>query len=635
VVAAFFGSLYEYLLTYMKGQPADADVSSLTACFSPDLKDPYRPESSTRHHSFTEVAKNAETLLKKMSADPDKAVDIKPREGELRNPSEQFNRLYSYFCEGPTAKLAEHLVSRGQKVMVIAFDECSNLNIKNPRKRSFPDQYMSLVSTWNIIKAADNFSESLPKPFQFWYTYLDTKSSVCPLVPRRGMDVSSRRIVGELDPLPPFTALGFDQMKKGASRLPQDALELDYLKHMGRPVRTDFPVVSLYSSVNQLWATVYTSTILTSADVKLFGNNGMVLSPEHVLAAFSHRVGLELASTASVLSAQSVAKHLRYLRLMIDRNFLVTSAPSEPILSLVAAQGLHSSAVQFQCAIQSLLTQVFVDLTDKGHKGELIARLIVTLARDEAILRAHFPHKFVTGTVIHTVTLAQLLSALLPSIVSEQNSQLLETASKKHLNFSHFKVLKTGIHSFTPGFLRTAWDRGVAFQCCHNQPVVDIILVTYSGDLSQPWDNSCFGTFAIQVKNRSQPAELALVDRLIGPTIAGRRPEDEVVMLMDLGTSLQFRSTGPSVGITHKPVTKPGRTEKGSLWQGYLAAEQECARWCINIRGIDAYPLLNFCATEVRNALKGLQVTTEAEDERMHGCLKVGLDETKEADMCD
>jgi hypothetical protein len=74
----------------------------------------------------------------------------------------------------------------------------------------------------------------------------------------------------------------------------------------------------------------------------------------------------------------------------------------------------------------------------------------VTLTRDNVVWAAH--EGFNAGSVINTVILALFLSALLPSIVSDPNSELLEADSKKYISIV-----------FKPGFLRTKQDHAVAY----------------------------------------------------------------------------------------------------------------------------------------------------------------------------
>jgi hypothetical protein len=108
------------------------------------------------------------------------------------------HELYNQFCLADAKRLAEILHPLGYNHMVIGFDECRILNQANKKERGDSHLKMSLVALQRAIKAADNFPVS---NFSFWYTLLDTSSSIFDLVPQRGKDASSHRLTHTLDPV--------------------------------------------------------------------------------------------------------------------------------------------------------------------------------------------------------------------------------------------------------------------------------------------------------------------------------------------------------------------------------------------------------------------------------------------------
>jgi hypothetical protein len=76
-----------------------------------------------------------------------------------------------------------------------------------------------------------------------------------------------------------------------------------------------------------------------------------------------------------------VAGHLRVANIIPShREYIISSTPSEPIIAGAAAQIL-----QDQNLIQLLFDNVRHGLIEKGQRGELVARLLLTLAHDAAV----------------------------------------------------------------------------------------------------------------------------------------------------------------------------------------------------------------------------------------------------------
>lgn len=177
------------------------------------------PEKSARFEEYGKVVKAAEAEL--LAAKDKDFV----KKGVMDHVS-RMNSLYKHFCLQPATEVSRLLSSRGQDNLIIAFDECNSLERND----------MSVQAVWRIVKAEDTFSTSIAKGFGFWFTYLDTNSRVSLLVPRKGPFVPSGRLASTLMPLPPFVRLGMDQMRKGNSVSPSEALKLDNIKLLGRPV---------------------------------------------------------------------------------------------------------------------------------------------------------------------------------------------------------------------------------------------------------------------------------------------------------------------------------------------------------------------------------------------------------------
>ncbi|KAI0699244.1 hypothetical protein BC835DRAFT_1331864 [Cytidiella melzeri] len=637
--AAWLGAVYHLLSIHLESCPLGASPEQLTGCFPDTYEFNTTSLPSARFKAFDAVSRHAREMLKTNSTQLATAFRNAEKSQNQHLDEDLLDDVYVMFCLKPALKVSQQLLDRQHTRLIIAFDECCSLNVSEASRNP-----MSLLPIWRVTKAADrHFSKN--DLFHFWHFFMDTNLSVSSLVPPSGRLAPSARLVQTLTPLPPFTFLGFDQMSGKPSSTPKGALCLSKVKLMGRP----------------LWSTIPNMTIMETAKWKLFSHTKMLhMEKDHVFAAFALRLSLDIAETAvaSTLATDAVKSHMRILVNVYQQKFVVTSAPSEPILALAAADALNARIPSgdsvmdvdeytlnpaYQEAVGTLFDKLVVSglVVDKGGNGELIARLLLTLSRDRAIMQQH--NCLISGDyLVHTVSLHEFLCTLLPPNIFAQHADFVKHAKKKHLNFTHFVTLKCNIHDLGIKLLRNAWERGVAFQCCLNQPVVDLVLVTYSGSLSEPWNDDKFGTVAIQVKNRGQAASAELVRSLAGPTIDhGKRPVNEVVLFMDLGTSSAFQpskirpssSGNPRIDITYQPALVARSANDASSWAGYLAQSSEPDRWCINVRGsgVDVYPVwgpLEGRVIEVLSALRKVEPIYAAEYAQQLEELKCGLDES-------
>jgi hypothetical protein len=110
------------------------------------------------------------------------------------------------------------------------------------------------------------------------------------------------------------------------------------------------------------------------------------------LAALSVRLMLDFEPRrirATEVENLMVAGHLRVANVIpAHREFVISSTPSEPIVAEAAAQVLHR-----QNMVELLAENVREGLIEKGQRGELVARLLLTLARDQALEDMEIPHK--------------------------------------------------------------------------------------------------------------------------------------------------------------------------------------------------------------------------------------------------
>jgi hypothetical protein len=193
------------------------------------------PFASQRHGAFAAIVRDATQMLA-MNPELHTPMGAEPETWHVK--------LYEAFCRTYAKELAKRLQVWKYQHMVIGIDECRHWDEAYYADRGHPNHKMSLVALNRIIKAADSFQVEL-LGFTYWFTLLDTSSSVFDLVLRRE-NAPSNRLASTLDPAPIWPYLGFNQMVESqrqtpqsaiASQTPDHACTIEWLQMYGRPVR--------------------------------------------------------------------------------------------------------------------------------------------------------------------------------------------------------------------------------------------------------------------------------------------------------------------------------------------------------------------------------------------------------------
>ncbi|EIM79028.1 uncharacterized protein STEHIDRAFT_164085 [Stereum hirsutum FP-91666 SS1] len=294
----------------------------------------------------------------------------------------------------------------------------------------------------------------------------------------------------------------------------------------------------------------------------------------------------------------------------VAKTTLITTVPSEPILSIAAAVALTESFQTYHNALNTLCAELERQnsVLAPGEAGELCCRLLLLLARDKATTDLH--GTFVREKpemdrcYIHAIGLHDFLSTLLGQTrygfqaqeEEESAEDLRSLCEGLSINFTHFIQYEKTIEELTLDELEHAWFSGAAIQCCHNQPVIDVLIIYYSGPIDEPFNRSDLGVVGIQVKARTKQAYGAVGEGLTVPPIlypsankseARKVKHPTIVMLMDLSTEKTFQQNGRMKFLVKRAA------EKTISWSGYIADEPE--NILINVRGCSAlqYPVLD------------------------------------------
>ncbi|KAJ7232762.1 hypothetical protein B0H12DRAFT_1223121 [Mycena haematopus] len=178
------------------------------------------------------------------------------------------------------------------------------------------------------------------------------------------------------------------------------------------------------------------------------------------------------------------------------------------------------------------------------------------------------------------------------------------------MNFTHFDILPSILFGEIPvQLLLDAWCRSVAFQCADNQPLYDLLIPIYLGDLDKPFQLAKLSYAAVQVKARVAAASKGVFESLTGPRIAVEpgllHKPPHLAILIDLGTSVAFSTSRHSKVIyEHEAASLSTKKTNASISSHYSSSESP--RWAFHARGLTSatYPSLpNFGADNLYRAL--------------------------------
>ena len=123
----------------------------------------------------------------------------------------------------------------------------------------------------------------------------------------------------------------------------------------------------------------------------------------------------------------------------------------------------------------------------------------------------------------HSIKLLTLHSRI---FYHQVRRKLLQEASSVWINFTHIYQLPLSIGMVNESMLVNAWSTGIAFQCTHNQPVIDGFIVGYCATLDEPFQSSRLITIPWKTKAESTAAASVLSHSLTAPFIIPENHEN-------------------------------------------------------------------------------------------------------------
>jgi hypothetical protein len=239
-------------------------------------------------------------------------------------------------------------------------------------------------------------------------------------------------------------------------------------------------------------------TIVKFAAAKLINvptmDNILELTLPRKLACLSQRLALEFHSTNYLdleQEMEQVESHMRVcLKLDSSLHSMTTVSPSEPILAEAAYSLMQREDFNAPEALKSILHGFSIH---KGDRGELLAMLLVTLARDAAVKEKNDDSMWsrmdlkAKGHWDRSIGVDEFLK----KIFGERGGKLHEGATDtwkdvyntfkdSKLYFNHF--IKVHQHkSIQMTYLMALLARGAAVLCANNNPGIDFVLACLMG----------------------------------------------------------------------------------------------------------------------------------------------------------
>ncbi|XP_006456839.1 hypothetical protein AGABI2DRAFT_122728 [Agaricus bisporus var. bisporus H97] len=280
--------------------------------------------------------------------------------------------------------------------------------------------------------------------------------------------------------------------------------------------------------------------------------------------------GLLVAS--AMRTVYSVPKHRQYLR---------GGYPSEPLLAEAAARAILAyfrSIAEGKASITTIITQYKYDiplavsawfqrgLIDKGSRGELVARMLCTLAHDISILK-----KLTDGNLDENASFSQMITVadFFRALIAEEyvdkvldaqpgNSTKGEPLKKVFENaYVHFtQFVKAGDKSaMTDTAAYLLFTRGAAIQGHGTMPDVDFIIPVWIRGDSNP-DRWSMTAIFIQVKNRKAKQTIHIDMQKKHKFFTKGKERPYITIAMQLGLSVENKSKDKLVKVSPPHVKK-------------------------------------------------------------------------------
>ncbi|KZT12589.1 uncharacterized protein LAESUDRAFT_689269 [Laetiporus sulphureus 93-53] len=351
--------------------------------------------------------------------------------------------------------------------------------------------------------------------------FLSTTGRISQFLSPRDQEFSMRLVTRQLTLISPFTDLGFDFL---AERIKgEDGFTLahvttdEFMCHLGRPLfGSRYDAADEDSSIREDIVQFAMAKLLATSDFE------RDLNDDQKLACLSQRLALEFNSTNYLEQGKEklqVEGHMRVC-LKLDETFesMVSVSGSEPILAEAAYAVMQHDSFDVPNALKKVLEGFAVN---KGDRGELLAMLLMTLARDAAVGKANAAGKPESG--VRYVSVVSFFEELFGGFGKNANleraghdrgpwdwnttspNDFQKDFQNSYVYFNHFiKVHDYGV--LDADYLLAIFSRGGAVLCANNQRAIDGVAMMVHGRPSEHVENiratrETLGFIMWQVKN--------------------------------------------------------------------------------------------------------------------------------------
>ncbi|PCH37280.1 hypothetical protein WOLCODRAFT_140783 [Wolfiporia cocos MD-104 SS10] len=404
-------------------------------------------------------------------------------------------------------------------IIVLYFDESHILfKFKTSDSNSY---YHGLLSALDVLRLSKIIG-----------LFLSTTSYLAKYAPTYDMMPSERAQAAALQP--PYTELPFD-CHPDFFPVPQNKFTVDKLStpefqaNFGRPLfwsRYRYGSDSIRAGIVEFAR----GKLLCSPSLASASSSDSQSSPSsrdlQELAVLDMRIMLDFGPhrDANIVQQHLIERHMRIaVCVPSHREYFYSAYTSEPLLAEAAARvmaAIRKEQKDDDDAIAWMLQKYTKSgLISKGDRGEMVARLLLTLAFDKAQMSSQ-------AEAAINYSNAVLVKDFLVALLGEEQwgriktmrpdntlGKSLEDAFKyAKVRFTHFgRASDDSASTSAAAFL--AMLRGIAFQCCPQQPVIDIVIPVFLDNESSTAKvcEERMTALLIQVKNRVESSIIAHV----------------------------------------------------------------------------------------------------------------------------
>ncbi len=293
---------------------------------------------------------------------------------------------------------------------------------------------------------------------------------------------------------------------------------------------------------------------------------------EGMIAALSTRILLEFEPTresARTFEMSLVERHMRIAySVPTHREYYRSGNPSEPILAEAAAQEMSSSSRPIAELLRDYINE---GLIDEGTRGELVGRLLLTLAYDKAIrdTTSDLPKKYSRGVTVEAFLKALFSEKYTANVLSCRpdmggcNTSLKDAFKDAYVRFTHFVQYGNKNHIDTHSAL-AGIARGMAVQVKHTEATIDLMV-----PITMEQENlreEIMSGILIQIKARSTTRVVNIDADKLGFFPAGcKKVRPYIAILMQLGLQTEAHkrqyalATSAALTGSHKASHSPSK----------------------------------------------------------------------------